>query len=84
MERCSKHQGKGKEDVMRRVGEGAEQKTLEEEIMSIRKNKKERAEGKKKKPTLKYYFISTQNFNRIKRKQGENFPLSFQTFHAKF
>lgn len=42
MERCSKHQGKDKEDFMRRVGEGAEQNTLEEEIVSIRKNKKEK------------------------------------------
>lgn len=47
MERCSKHQGKCKEGVMRRVGEGAEQKTLEEESMSIRKNKKERVEENK-------------------------------------
>lgn len=55
MERCSKHQGKDKEDLMRRVGEAAEHKTLEEDIVSIRKNKKEK-ELRKKREYIKILF----------------------------
>jgi len=82
VERCSKQKGKDQDDVMRRLGEGAEQKTLEEEIMTIRKNRKEK-ELRQKKAYVKIK-KNTQIFNRIKRKQGKTLPHSFQAFHAKF
>lgn len=46
---------------------------------------KEEQEGKKgeEKNMLKYYFITTQIFNRTKENKGKTILLSFQSFNAK-